>query len=92
MYWYETRDPPGGGLFRNYVSLYNFTKSFFNLGSRHTSVGMPSSPGALPSFICLMVLSTSANEEVSVSLLRLAHISDQLDGWMCSYYLKRAVF
>ena len=61
-----------------------------NLDNRHTSAGMPSSPGVLPSFICLVAVLT-ASEKMSVSVLRLVHRSDQLDGWMCSYHLKRAV-
>ena len=36
-------------LFPKYVSLQNFNKSFLNLGSCHTSMEMPSSPGVLPS-------------------------------------------
>ena len=43
----------------------------FNLGSGHTSMGMPSSPGALPSFICLIAMLTSASEKMSVSMLGL---------------------
>ena len=41
--------PCSGGVFPKYVSLQIFNKYFPNLGSRHTSIGMPSSPGALPS-------------------------------------------
>ena len=54
-------------------------------------MGMLSSPGALPSFICLIAMLTSASDKVSVSMLGWSHRSDQLDGWMCSYYLKKAV-
>ena len=32
-------------------------------GSRHTPMGMPSSPEALPSFICLVAMLTSASDE-----------------------------
>ena len=54
-------------------------------------MGMPFSHGALPSFICLIAMLTSASEKMSVSMLGWSHRSDQLDGWMFSYYLKRAV-
>ena len=79
-YWYDTRQPPLR------VLLQNFNKCFLNLGSRHTSMGMPPSPGALSSFICLREMLTSASEKVSVSMLR-SHRLDQLDGWMFLYYL-----
>ena len=58
-------------IFPKYVSLQNFNKSFLNLVSRHTSTGMPFRPDALPSFICLIAMLTSANEKVSVSMLGL---------------------
>ena len=53
-------------------------------------MGMLRSPGTLPSFICLITMLTSASEKMSVSMLG-SHRSDQVDGWMFSYYLKRAV-
>ena len=52
-------------------SLQNFNEYLLNLGSRHTSMGMPSSPGGLPSFICLIAMLTSASENMSVSMLGL---------------------
>ena len=48
--------PHSGGIFLKYVLLQNFSKSFLNLGSRHTSMGMLFSPGTLPSFICLIAM------------------------------------
>ena len=63
--------PHSGGLFPKSVLLQNFSKSFLNLDSHHTSMGMPSSPGALPSFICLIAMLTSASEKMSVSMLGL---------------------
>ena len=61
--------PHSGGLFRKYVSLQSINKSFINMGSRHTSKGISSSPWALLSFICLIAMLTSASEKMSVSML-----------------------
>ena len=52
-------------------------------------MGMSSSPGTLPSFICFIAILTSASGKgVGVNV---GVGSDQLGGWMFSHYLKRAV-